>query len=110
MMTDRGTAGAWLRARTADAPAALVEAMAAAVPDDGNGSVADALAAGAVRLYGAVLRGTGGREDALPLLAADALLTHALQAQAEDDPDGIEAFAARWGAAGALAEVELGGA
>jgi hypothetical protein len=39
--------------------------------------------------------GRGGREDALALLAADALLTHALEAQAELDPDGVAEFAAR---------------
>jgi len=92
----------WLRARLADAPAELLEAMAAALPPEGGGSVADALAAGAVSLYAGLRHGSGGREDALPLLAADALLTHALEAQAEADPDGVAAFAGRWGAAGAL--------
>lgn len=51
-------------------------------------------------LYGQILRGTGGREDALPLLAADALLTHALEARAEMDVDGVAEFAEAWGGAG----------
>ena len=95
----------WLRDHAGDAPPALLAAMAAALSaDDGDDEhgVPDALAAGALRLYRALLDGTGGREDALPLLAADALLTHALQAEAELDPAGVDAFARRWGAAGAL--------
>lgn len=97
----------WLRAHAADAPPALVDAMLAALSADGDEAVPEALAAGALRLYRGVLGGTGGREDALPLLAADALLTHALQAQAEMDPDGLEDFTRRWGAAGALADLSL---
>jgi hypothetical protein len=95
----------WLRGRLADGPPALLEAMADALSSDSSDaepSVADALAAASVRLYQRVLAGTGGREDALPLLAADALLTHAMEAQAEADPDGLADFAERWGGAGAL--------
>ena len=96
----------WLRARLPDAPPALLEAMTDALASDSDAdvepSVADSLAAASVRLYARVLAGTGGREDALPLLAADALLTHALEAQAEADPDGLADFAERWGGAGAL--------
>ena len=95
----------WLRGHVADAPPALVEAMAGALSADEGEGVPDALAAGALRLYRRVLGGTGGREDALPLLAADALLTHALQAQAELDPDGVAGFARRWGAAGGLSRL-----
>ncbi|HEX5871829.1 MAG TPA: hypothetical protein VFY65_15480 [Longimicrobium sp.] len=97
-------AEAWVRGRLAGAPPALLEAMLGALPAD-DLPVADALAAGALTLYGRLLAGGGGtrREDALPLLAADALFTHALQAQAEADPDGVPALAERIGAAGALA-------
>jgi hypothetical protein len=84
-----------------DAPPALLESMLAALPGDADLPVPDALAAGALSLY-AGLPATGGREDALPLLAADALFTHALEAQAEADPDGVAALAERMGAAGAL--------
>lgn len=95
----------WLRTRLADAPSSLLEQMVAVLPEDGE--VPDALAAGAMSLYEQVLRGTGGREDALPLLAADALLTHALEARAEMDAEGVGEFAEAWGGAGrigALAE------
>ena len=96
------TPAEWIRGRLGDAPPALLDAMLAALPADAAMPVPDALAAGAVSLYAALLDGTGGREDALPLLAADALLTHALEAQAEADPDGVAALAERMGAAGAL--------
>jgi hypothetical protein len=98
-------AEAWVRGRLAGAPPALLEAMLAALPADGGLPVADALAQGALTIYARLLAGGAGadREDALPLLAADALFTHALQAQAEADPDGVPALAERIGAAGALA-------
>jgi hypothetical protein len=60
-----------------------------------------------VRLYSQVVEGEGGREDALPLLAADALLTHAFQAQAELDPTSLAEFADRWSARGKLGQVLL---
>lgn len=93
-------ADGWVRARLAGAPAALLDAILAALPDDPALAVPDALAAGAASLYG-TLEGVS-RADALPLLAADALATHALEAQAERDPDGLAALAERMGAAGAL--------
>lgn len=94
-------AAEWVRGRLADVPPALLDAMLAALPADAALSVPDALAAGALALYAGLPR-TGGRDDALPLLAADALFTHALEAQAEADPDGVAELAARVGAAGAL--------
>ena len=97
-------AESWLRERVPDAPAELLATMIASVPADAA-SVPDALAAGALALYRRVAAGTGGREDALPLLAADALLTHAFEAQAERDAGGVEALAERWGFRGALGEV-----
>lgn len=96
------TAADWVRGRLGNAPPALLDAMLAALPADGAPSVPDALASGALSLY-ARLPAAGGRQDALPLLAADALFTHALEAQAELDPDGVAALAERLGAAGALA-------
>ncbi|HEX5520123.1 MAG TPA: hypothetical protein VFX29_00445 [Longimicrobiaceae bacterium] len=100
----------WLRERLPGAPPRLLEAMAAAVaeasgPEADAAAVPDALAEAALRLYREVLGGTGGRDDALPLLAADALLTHALQAQAELDPTGVADFAARWGGAERLGDL-----
>ena len=100
-------AAGWLHARLADAPPKLVELMVAALPEDGE--VPEALAAGAMSLYEQVLRGTGGREDALPLLAADALLTHALGARAEMDADGVGEFAEVWGGAGRIGGLAEGG-
>lgn len=94
-------AAAWLRARLSGAPPELLDAMEWALPEDAP-SVADALAAGALLLYDALRTGGDAREDALPLLAADALMTHALQAQAEADPASLSGFAERWGAAGRL--------
>ncbi|HEU0051632.1 MAG TPA: hypothetical protein VFQ39_00600, partial [Longimicrobium sp.] len=66
--------------RLMDAPPELLEAMLGRLPDEPRfASVADELASAAHALYADLLaHGTGGREDALPLLAADALLTHAL--------------------------------
>ncbi|HEX2090979.1 MAG TPA: hypothetical protein VHG28_01205 [Longimicrobiaceae bacterium] len=94
----------WLRERLADAPPHLLDTMAGVLPAEAP-TVPDALAEGALRLLESVAHGSGGREDALPLLAADALLTHALQAQAESDPAGIAALAGRWGGAGRLGEL-----
>ena len=99
------TPAAWLRARTADAPPELLDAMLAPLCDDGE--VPESLASGAMTLFERVLGGSGGRQDALPLLAADALLTHALEAQAELDPDGLRAFVERWGAAGRLGDLAV---
>lgn len=98
-------AEAWVRGRLAGAPPALLEAMLAALPADGGLPVPEALAEGALAIYARLLAGGAGalKEDALPLLAADALFTHALQAQAEADPDGVPALAERIGAGGALA-------
>lgn len=80
----------WLRSRVDQAPDALLDRMIAALPAGDHGDVPRALAAAALRLYGEVARGAGGREDALPLLAADALFTHAFQAQAELDPAALD--------------------
>jgi hypothetical protein len=96
----------WLRERVPNAPAQLLATMIAALPD-GAETLPDALASAAVGLYQAVVDGTGGREDALPLLAADALLTHAFQAQAELDANGLAALADRWSARGRFGEVDL---
>ena len=98
-MTD---AARWLHSRLTGAPPALLEAMLAALPERVDQPVPEALAEGAMSLLAQVRNGSGGREDALPLLAADALFTHALEAQAELDPDGLPAFAERIGAAGAI--------
>ncbi|CAN5816644.1 hypothetical protein BH23GEM3_BH23GEM3_22430 [soil metagenome] len=94
-------AAQWLRTRLPEAPTRLMDVIVGAVPAE-IAEIPDALAAGALGLYGAVLHGSGCREDALALLAADALLTHAFQAQAELDPSRIEDLARAWGAEGRL--------
>ena len=78
----------------------MVESLPAVAP-----GVADALLLGATSLYRRVAAGSGAREDALPLLAADALMTHAFQASAEHDPAGLLRFARRAGASGLLREI-----
>jgi hypothetical protein len=98
------SAAHWVERHLAGSPPALREVMLAALPGEAAG-VPEALAEGALTLYRAVLGGAGGREDALPLLAADALFTHALEAAAERDPAGLAEFAERWGPAGRLAEL-----
>lgn len=94
----------WVRTRLAGAPPRLIDEMVSALPRTAE-TDAEALAEAALSLYARVVSGTGGREDALPLLAADALLTHAHEACAETDPAALEAFAARWGGAGRLGGV-----
>jgi len=97
----------WLRDRVPNAPAHLLKTMIGALRNEEDASVPNTLAAAAVRLYSQVVEGEGGREDALPLLAADALLTHAFQAQAELDPTSLAEFADRWSARGKLGQVLL---
>jgi hypothetical protein len=100
-------AAEWLRRRLPRAPAPLLDQMLHALPSAVE-SIPDALAEAALALYATVLAGRGGRAEALPLLAADALLTHAFQAQAELEPAGLPELARRVGAAGRLGELALG--
>jgi hypothetical protein len=85
----------WLDRHTASAPAALarcVRAHVAAV--DGEGSQADVLArAGRHALEFVAAHPEGDRSIALDLLAADALITLALLAQAQTGPGQLEEFA-----------------
>ena len=92
-MTD---AERWVRQRFPGAPAELVEAMAEAARAH-PGPVPEALARAAMDLYARVSNGAGDRGDALPLLAADALLTHAFEALAESGLASLEESASRWG-------------
>lgn len=94
----------WIRERLTGAPPALLDEMIAALPEQAP-SDADALAEAAISLYSRVLRGTGAREDALPLLAADALLTHAHQAYAEVGLGALEEFTLLWSRAGGTGEM-----
>ena len=94
-------AAAWIQERLSGAPPHLLETMITALPPEQT-DVPRALAVGALGLLRRSATGEGGRADALPLLAADALLTHAFQAQAELDPEGIEPLASWVGGAGQL--------
>lgn len=88
----------WIRERFPEAPPELLDSMAGAVRDR-TGPLPEALAEGAFALYARVAAGPGSREDALPLLAADALLTHAFEALAETELERVESAAEAWGAA-----------
>lgn len=87
--------GPWLTRHTAQAPAALRERVLrhvyAVPPGD---SVAETLAdASRQALRQVELDPTAGRPVALDLLAADALITLALLAQAQEQPSGLRDFA-----------------
>jgi len=95
---------AWLEARSAGAPPALrqrVRDHLASAPQGDD--VATRLAeAGGIALRAALAQGRS-RAAALDLLAADALVTLALQAQAESNPGELAAFARRLWRAGSPA-------
>jgi hypothetical protein len=95
-------AAAWMAEHLGSAPPELRVVMLGSLPDDPELTVPDALAEAAMTLYARTIRGSGGREDALPLLAADALFTHAFEAQALLEPSAIRDFAVRWSGRGAL--------
>src|SRR5207237_593411 len=79
-------------------PDVLRPSLAAAV-DDAALSLPDHLALLGERLLARVAgRSAGGRELALDLLAADAFITYAFEAQAEADVAGLAALAGRVGA------------
>jgi hypothetical protein len=83
----------WLDQHISRAPAALrqrVKEYALSVP--GNSRAASLAAAGRAALD-RVLAHSGDRSAALDLLAADALITLALLAQAQTAPDRLEEFA-----------------
>ncbi len=85
----------WLASKTAKAPTALRERVAALVQEqeDGAGGFPDRLARAATHaLHGVVVR-PGDRSVALDLLSADALITLALLYQAEEDPARLGEYA-----------------
>jgi hypothetical protein len=96
------TAAEWLAASASGAPVELVtraREWLARVPATNHASV-DLAGAGREAL-GAVIGSTGGRVAAADLLAADALVTLALEARAAEDPATLGAFAAQVRRAGA---------
>jgi hypothetical protein len=91
----------WLAARRPAAPPTLVEPMTRWLTDS-PASLPDHLAqAGRALLERVLARPEGGRELALDLLAADALVTYAFEAQAELDAGGLVLVAQRIAGSGA---------
>jgi hypothetical protein len=94
-VTTRAEMLTWLSARRPAAPEPLAAHLATLV-HDGRGTLPELLAAAGTELLGMVVAAPGGgRELALDLLAADALVTYAFEAQAELDIEGLAALAAR---------------
>jgi hypothetical protein len=85
----------WLDRHTGKAPGALADCVRRHVQAVGDsGSEAEILARASRRaLRFVAAHPEGGRPIALDLLAADALITLALQAQAQVAPGGLEDFA-----------------
>ncbi len=82
----------WVEDRVRDAPAALRE-RALYYLDAGEQPLPERLGAAAHAALQTVLGRPGDRSVALDLLAADALITLALLAQACEDPVGLDRFA-----------------
>jgi hypothetical protein len=85
--------GDWLDRHTSQAPTALrarVEQYARALP---GSSLTESLVAASHTALDRALSHTGDRSGALDLLAADALITLALLAQAEAAPQDLEELA-----------------
>jgi hypothetical protein len=94
------TLPAWLDARRPAPPPTLRAHLDRRVPPVpggiGEAALPDHLAAAGRDLLDRVLsRPAAGRELALDLLAADALVTYAFEAQAEQDPGGLVDLARR---------------
>lgn len=87
---------AWLDRHAAQAPPVLGERARAYVASIPSGAPdAEVLAAAATAALEDVARQRQGREAALDLLAADALITLALLSQATQDPSRLHEFATR---------------
>ena len=100
-------ASAWIDRHTSRAPEALRQRVQRHLTDSTRALAAhptpDALAAAGRAALEQVLLHPGDRPVALDLLAADALVTLALLAQAQRDPGRLAAFAAEVLRAGAPA-------
>jgi len=83
----------WLARHTSQAPTALLGRVREYVLAASGSTRAGALAAAGQSALARVLSHPGDRSAALDLLAADALITLALQAVAEDAPERLEEFA-----------------
>jgi hypothetical protein len=84
----------WVERHTREAPAALrARVLDHVTATDGEPTVPSALALAAQQALDQVLTHPGDRSVALDLLAADALVTLALLAQAQHAPEGLSEFA-----------------
>ena len=84
----------WLRERTDGAPERLrTRVLRYAAEVEAMGGPSEVLAAAGVRALEYVTSHSVGREVALDLLAADALVTLALLSVAEEDPTRLSEFA-----------------
>jgi hypothetical protein len=83
----------WLDQHTSQAPEALRERVRDYALQTAGSSVPHLLAAAGRRALDQVVSHPGDRSAALDLLAADALITLALLAEAEAVPDQLEEFA-----------------
>ena len=83
----------WLDRHTAHAPSALRARVHAYAGELSPGLLPAQLSRAADEAVNQVLAHPGDRSVALDLLAADALITLALLAQAQTAPDGLEEFA-----------------
>ena len=88
---------AWVDARRPAAPPSLRTAIAAGLETvpDGQASVPDRLAEAGVATLRSVLRRGAGRGSAAALLAADALVTFACEAAAEEGGAALERLGER---------------
>jgi len=87
----------WLRSRVPPPPAGLREHLEAAATDTAEQLPEHLARLGAELLARVVGQPAGGRELALDLLAADAFVTYAFEAQAEADPAGLVRLAEQVG-------------
>lgn len=86
----------WLESRRPESPAALARHLTGCVRDEGAEPLPGYLAGiGCELLRRVTANPGGGRELALDLLAADAFVTYAFEAQADADPAGLAALAGR---------------
>ena len=86
---------AWLDERRPAPPPALREHLAAAVGDAPDPLPEHLARLGSALLAGVARRPAGGREVALDLLAADAFVTYAFEAQAEAAVTGLASLVAQ---------------
>ncbi len=84
----------WLESQLDGAPGELTARMREFFPPGVAAPSAAELARAGRRALAAAVAGSPDRRAALDLLAADALVTLALAAQVESEPEGLERFAA----------------